>query len=242
VVRARRFGSSSQPRGDASLSDRVYELLRAAIIQGEIRPNQRLVEAELARQLNVSRTPVREGLQHLARDGLVMGGRDGWLVREHTAAEIQEIYETRVALEGFASWLAAGRATDEMLETIARIHRGTGKGSDISRAQLVEVNNEFHNAIVRASANQRLIDLIQRNREFYFNYGIAELFTDEEVAASVRGHEAILEALLDRDSTAAEDMTRQHILESVPIILSRLRLPPERAARGLAASPVEQGR
>lgn len=236
MVKASRSRSRSERRREAgSLSDLVYERVRSAVVQGEIRPNQRLVEAELAHQLEVSRTPVREGLQRLANDGLVTGGRDGWQVREHTATEIREIYETRAAVEGYASRLAAERASDEALEELSRIHARAGTGTEITRAQLVEINNNFHDGIVRACGNGRLIDLIQRNREFYFNYRIAELFTDDEVAASVRGHAVILECLLERDGPGAEEFTRRHILESVPIILSRLR-PPE-GPRTLRASP-----
>jgi DNA-binding GntR family transcriptional regulator len=116
----------------------------------------------------------------------------------------------------------------------------------ISREELVRVNNSFHDAIARGSGNRRLIDLIQHNREFYFNYRIAELYNDEEVHASVKGHEAIMGALWDHDGDRAEEITRRHILEGLPIILSRLRLPDgdESGALGFSvASPwqVRQG-
>ena len=238
MVKGNRSGfGSDRRREEGPLSDFVYERLRTGIIQGEIRPNQRLVEAEVARQLRVSRTPVREGLQRLANEGLVTGGRDGWQVQEHTAGEIREIYETRAALEGYASRLAAERASEENLEELSRIHARAGTGTEITRAQLVELNSEFHDAIVQTCANERLINVIQRNREFYFNYRVAELFTDEEVESSVRGHGMILGRLLERDVAGAEELTRQHILESVPIILSRLR--PPQGPPNLSREPVE---
>lgn len=220
-------------RGGALLADRVYERLRTAILRGEIRPNQRLIEAELARQLEVSRTPVRESLQRLQRDGLVDGGREGWVVREHTAAEIREIYETRAALEGYATRLAAERGPDELLAEVVRIHGGGPRPSEVPREEIVAYNMAFHEAVFRASGNERLIRLIQLNREFYFNYRIATLYTDEELEASIRGHQAILDAVLRRDGDRAEALAREHILESLPIILSRLRLPPQGADPGL---------
>src|ERR1051326_9590051 len=104
--------TASQPEGAPSRSppDGLYERLRHSIVSGELRPSQRVLELELAAQLEVSRTPVREALQRLAGDGLVLSHRRGWIVREHTALEIKEIYECRMALEGYAARLAARRA------------------------------------------------------------------------------------------------------------------------------------
>src|SRR5436190_22723903 len=94
-----------------SLTEAIYEQLRSEIVRGQLRPNERLVEAEIAERLQVSRTPVRESLQRLAADGLVVSRRRGWVVYEHTIDQIRDIYETRIALEGYATRLAAERAT-----------------------------------------------------------------------------------------------------------------------------------
>src|SRR6266516_463803 len=79
----------------ASLSDGVYQRLRSAIVRGDLRPNERLVEADLAGWLEVSRTPVRECLQRLAAERLVANRRRGWIVQEHSTQEIREIYDVR---------------------------------------------------------------------------------------------------------------------------------------------------
>lgn len=204
----------------------VYEYLRAGIVEGRIRPNTRLVETALADELNISRTPVREGLHRLATGGYVVSGRGGWVVREHTAREIQEIFETRAALEGYASRLAALRASEQDLDAIAQTHGAEGKRLlRVTREELVLVNDAFHNQIVAASGNDRLIEMIAHNRDFHFNYRIADIYTDQEIETSLVQHEAIMGALWDRDGYRAEVVTRQHILASVPIVLSRLRPP-----------------
>jgi DNA-binding GntR family transcriptional regulator len=206
----------------------VYELLRTRIAEGRIRPNTRLVETALADELQISRTPVREGIQRLAAAGYVVGGRGGWVVREHSALEIQEIYEARAALEGYASRLTAFRATEEELDVITRTHGAEGhRLMRLPREELVVVNDSFHNAIVEASGNKRLIELIASNRAFYFNYRIAEIYTSDEIERSIVQHEGIMGALWDRDGDRAEAVTRQHILTSVPIVISRLRPPSE---------------
>lgn len=210
----------------ASRAARVYDVLRRRITEGRIRPNARLVEAALADELKISRTPIREALHKLAADGYVVGGRGGWVVREHTAREIQEIFESRAALEGYASRLAAVRASTDELEAIAQTHGAEGERLlRITRAELVDVNDHFHNAIYAASANGRLIDLIGRNRDFYFNYRIADLYSEQELQTSIVEHEAIIGALWDRDGNRAEILMRRHILRSIPIVISRLRPP-----------------
>ena len=105
--------SKAQDDGRTSTtSDEVYEKLRLAIVTGEIRPNAPLIEVDLANALNVSRTPIRESLQRLAADQLVVPRKRGWAVKEYSAQEIQESYEVRAALEGYAARLAATRASD----------------------------------------------------------------------------------------------------------------------------------
>jgi DNA-binding GntR family transcriptional regulator len=208
----------------AMRSDDVYERLREAIVTGRARPNERLIEAELAERLQVSRTPVRESLQRLAAEGLVVSRRRGWVVLEHTSTEIREIYEARAALEGYCARLAAERATEAQLKEIASLHRGDPKRIlKSSRQHLVEVNDRFHDAIVAAAQNKRLADMIRRNRTFYFTFRIAQLYSDEEADASIAGHLAIVRALLQRDSNRAERAMRAHINLALAVILAKLR-------------------
>src|SRR5579862_6008283 len=108
---------------ERTLSIQTYDELRTAIVQGRIRPNQRLIETELAEEYGVSRTPVRESLQRLAAVGLIVAARRGWTVREHSLDEIREIYEVRAALEGYAARLAAERGDTAALRKIAEIVR-----------------------------------------------------------------------------------------------------------------------
>jgi DNA-binding GntR family transcriptional regulator len=208
----------------ATRSDDAYERLRDAILTGRMRPNERLVEAELAVHLEVSRTPVRESLKKLAAEGLVISRRRGWIVREHTGDEIREIYEARSALEGYCARLAAQRGTDIEIQKIVSISRGEDKSILKSlRERLVEVNDLFHDAIISAAHNERLVHIVRTNRNYYFNFRIASLYTDEEAEASLAGHEAVVCALLDRDADRAELEMRQHIDLALTVILGNLR-------------------
>jgi len=205
------------------LSDDTYLRLRTAIVSGEHRPNSRLIEAELAEQLDVSRTPVRDALLRLASEGLVLSRRRGWVVREHTAAEITDIYGVRQALEGYAARQAATTASTATLQAIKALHaQGVDDARHGARASLVGHNDAFHDAIVAAAGNQRLGELIERNRAYYFNQRIAALYTDEEASRSMAGHQAIMRALLKRDGDAAERAAREHVAEALHVILAKL--------------------
>ncbi|HSN06548.1 MAG TPA: GntR family transcriptional regulator [Candidatus Angelobacter sp.] len=205
-------------------SAEVYDELRRAIVEGRIRPNERLIEAELAERLDVSRTPIRESMQRLAADGLVISRRRGWVVREHSPQEIQDIYEVRAALEGYAARLAAQRASDEQIREIQRIHETYVEAlQGSSRGHLIAHNDEFHDAVIAASRNARLAEQIRRNREFYFMHRIAGFLTDAEVRTSIDGHQELVDALVARDEDLAESVARRRVLEGMSKTLSRLR-------------------
>jgi DNA-binding GntR family transcriptional regulator len=204
-----------------SLTDELYDRLRRAIVSGELRPNQRLVEIELANRLEVSRTPVREALQRLALDGLVLSQRRGWIVREHTAAEIKDIYECRMALEGYAARLAAERAKPE---DVARLEAILSKGRDDPGARdwMAPVNEEFHTGVIEAARNPLLAELCLKSRLYYFSNRIALLYTDGLAAESRRQHFALLEAIRERKPHEAETVAREHVATALRVILERL--------------------
>ncbi len=202
----------------------VYEQLRRAIVEGRIRPNERLIEADLAERLAVSRTPIRESMLQLVSDGLVTSRRRGWVVREHSAQEIQDIYEVRAALEGYAARLAAERASAEMMNEIVRVHESYVQALDsATRGHLIEHNDEFHNAVIQASGNKRLAEQIQRNSAFYFVHRIGGFLSDDEVRVSIAGHQELVDALVARDSDRAEAVARKRVLEGLTKTLARLR-------------------
>ncbi|CAN5499193.1 GntR family transcriptional regulator [soil metagenome] len=202
----------------------VYEQLRRAIVEGRIRPNERLIEADLAKRLNVSRTPVRESMPQLVADGLVISLRRGWVVREHSAQEIQDIFEVRAALEGYAARLAAERATELQLKEIVSIHESYVTALEqSSRGHLIAHNDDFHNAVIAASGNARLAEQIQRNSDFYFVHRIGGFLSDDDVRTSIAGHQELVDALVARDPERAEDVARMRVLEGLAKNLLRIR-------------------
>jgi DNA-binding GntR family transcriptional regulator len=207
-----------------TLSDEVYRRLRHAIVKGEHRPNARLIEAELAEQMQVSRTPIRDSLLRLAGEGLVLSRRRGWVVREHTTDEIAEIYGVRLALEGYAARLAATIGDDTAHDRIRSIHeRGAADQNRGARERLVDDNDDLHEAIVDAAQNARLKESINQSCEYFFNHRVADLYSDEEAMQSIASHDVVVRAILARDGDAAEAAMRAHIAEALTLIRNKVR-------------------
>lgn len=206
-----------------SLTEDAHRRIRSDIIEGRIRPNMHLVAAELATQLQISRTPIREALQLLASEGLVIGTRRGYVVREHTVDEIRDIYEVRAALEEMAARRAAERGTREAIEALESLGAHTKSSVNQDRDVIVDLNDAFHEAIMVTAGNSRLHNINQRNSEHFFNYNIARLYSHEEAADAIAGHARIMAAIKKGDGDAAAQAARDHVLEALVVTLQKLR-------------------
>ena len=196
--------------------------MRADIVHGTLRPNQRLVEVELAERLGVSRTPVRETLQRLTLEGLVQRNRGGWVVHEHSPEEIRSIYEVRAALEGYAAYLAAERATADELDALADLYPAGDAVLALGPDEHVERNERFHDGVIAAAGNARLAQLTRASRQYYFNHRIARRYDAVETRESIDGHRRILAALTRGDAGAAESLAREHVDYALEIVLTKI--------------------
>ncbi|GHJ49594.1 GntR family transcriptional regulator [Catellatospora sp. TT07R-123] len=203
-----------------TLSDNVYRWLRDQIVLGKLGPNEPLVEAAIAEKLQVSRTPIRESMQRLAADGLIVSHRRRWIVRQHDRDEIVAIYEVRMALESFAARFACQRATDAELAAVAQLcgawTEGTGGGD------FVVFNDRFHSLIVDAAHNARLARTIEQNHLYYFNSQVAEHYAAQDVQASHDEHIALVASLRERDGDRAAEISRRHAEDALALILERM--------------------
>ncbi len=206
-----------------SLTATAYDEIRRGIIDGRFRPNERLVAADLAEILTISRTPVREALQMLEREGLVTPAKRGFVVREHTAREIEEIYEVRAALEGMATKLLVRQARAEDIEEIEALGAHHDELAHAPRSRLVDLNAAFHQTIIRLSGNALIAQLNVRIAEQAFNHGIGAMYSEAEALASVRGHARIIAAMRSGDEEAAARAAQQHCMETMAFTLSKIR-------------------
>ncbi|MFT4157734.1 MAG: GntR family transcriptional regulator [Microbacterium sp.] len=187
----------------------VYERLRDAILSGELRPNARLIEEDLAAALNVSRSPVREALLALVQDGLVVRTR-GWAVRDHTPDEVLRIIEARLVMESEAAALAASRITGSQLDALDQLAQEMEK-TGLERPTLNTLNRHFHTTVTAAAGNFILDDFARRTSISYwnFNLGVVQPPGDDEIVN--RQHRAIIDALRSRNPEAARLAVREHV-------------------------------
>jgi DNA-binding GntR family transcriptional regulator len=150
-----------QPR---SLAERAYELLVHKIVRLQAEPGSVLVEKELIEEFGIGRTPLREAMQRLAIERLVdhLPNR-GMFVSEITASGVQQIYEFRAVLDGYAAWLAASRATPEQVRELALLHRQLLRAAeDDAVDEYVAYDRHFYRVLAEASHNSLVADSIPR--------------------------------------------------------------------------------
>ncbi|MBN9477510.1 MAG: hypothetical protein ABS43_14480 [Bordetella sp. SCN 67-23] len=192
----------------------VYEKLRLAIVSGELRPNEPLIEDSLSQRYGISRTPLREAIQRLAADGLLTGRKRGWAVREFTADEIRENYEARAGLEGLACRFAAERGTDEEHRRIATLHERRSTMAPQEPGIRIRTNREFHDSILDAAHNDRLRHLIFLTGNFYLTRRVATTTSDEQYRRAQSEHGTIVRAILERNGPAASEAMMVHIMNA----------------------------
>lgn len=195
------------------LRELVLEAIREAIINGTLKPRERLMEIQLAEELGVSRTPVREALRKLELEGfIVMVPRKGAYVADLSFKDIADVFEIRAALEALAAGLAAERITDEELEEMERLLVEKAESiaaNDIEK--LIEVDTKFHDAIYRASRNERLYAIINNLREQIQRFRTTSLAYPGRMKQSLDEHRSIVEALQARDVQLARNLAQEHI-------------------------------
>jgi DNA-binding GntR family transcriptional regulator/tetratricopeptide (TPR) repeat protein len=191
----------------------VVDHLRDLILSRQLLPGERLVQSELAEQLGVSRTPVREALHKLASEGLVtFSSYKGASVAEFSVTEMKEIYAVRSALESHAAYLAAQRITDEELERLEALLRQIGEASrrqDFSL--LLDAYHQFHATIYTAAKQQRLYKLAIQYLELTIVYQRMALSLGRDFSDPAIEHEEILAALRRRDADAARRLICAHL-------------------------------
>lgn len=195
------------------LREIVFETLREAIISATLKPGERLMEIQLAEEMGVSRTPVREAIRKLELEGfVVMVPRKGAYVAGISMKDIADVFEIRAALESLAAGLAAERITEEELEQLERILVKIGEcvqKNDLG--QLIDVDTEFHDTLYKACRNERLVQIVSNLREQIQRARTASLSTPGRMKDALEEHKKIVEAVSERNVELAQQLAREHI-------------------------------
>jgi DNA-binding GntR family transcriptional regulator len=196
-------------------STALARVIRAAILDGRLAPDQPLRETELARQLGTSRTPIREALLLLEKEGLVEAApHRGSTVKRYDAGDLFELYGLRAVLEGYAAREAAVLITDHDIGRLEASCARYAKLRDSSRLlpQLVDENFTFHDVILHAADSSRLADMVHQLTAVPIIYKSYLKYSEENRRGAEAQHRAITEALKARDADRAADLMEHHVL------------------------------
>ena len=208
------------------LRDVVFNTLRQAILRGELKPGERLMEIQLANKLGVSRTPIREAIRKLELEGLVlMIPRRGAEVAEITEKSLRDVLEVRGALEELAVKLACQKITDEQITELRVADKEFEQALNSGDVTVyAEADVKFHDVIYHATDNQRLIQLLFNLREQMYRYRVEYLKREEAHGTLLVEHKKIIETIANRDMDAAVDAVCQHIDNQVSAVIDTIRM------------------
>jgi DNA-binding GntR family transcriptional regulator len=203
---------------------RAYEQLENAILTGELKPRERLVENDLASWLGVSRTPVREALRRLEERGLVrILPHRGAVVSDISTAEVENIYSVRIHLESLASRIACERIGPEEIRRVEEMEAAyEAEAARREIRSLMRANDRFHDAIYIAAENPCLFELIQQLRRQVHAVRFYAWAQPERIVRSLTEHRQMLGVLRQRDGDRLAKLTRAHLRVAQDTYLAHL--------------------
>jgi DNA-binding GntR family transcriptional regulator len=199
-----------------TIRQKVYEHLRETILNGEIKSGERLVESDIAKRIGTSRTPVREALHSLEREGLLESTpRIGYVVTTISEAEVSELSGIRLALEDLALRWAMEKNSEKLVE---------GLGANIEQAEalleagdirfFIEMDAQFHQIISETADSKRLTEITQSIRRHMLRYRIQSIYTAGNVKRAIAGHRQVYEAVSAGNIQKAREALHAHIEQS----------------------------
>lgn len=205
------------------LVEQVTKVLTDAILQGVFKGGDQLVEAELQRQFGISRSPIRETFRILEKHGLVeVYPRRGTFVKKVTRKDMEQHFPIRACLEGLAAMLAAGRLVPEDIQSMSEaLDKMEGAIARQDYQSYMQHHGRFHETFIHASGNDALNNILNdlRQHEVWFRLTYFYVGSGRD---SIRIHKAILDALAAGNGERAQELVKEHIMESSSGFLSSL--------------------
>jgi len=204
-------------KNSVPVREMTYEFLKSSVLSGHLNPGERLTEEHLAKRLGVSRTPVREALHKLESEGLIKPLETrGFMVSRDSKDEVEELFELRAILEGYALRIISEKISEEDLKQLDRLVAGAEDA--LRRKRMEEVfkwNTKFHDTLHGIVVDKkRLHRLLVNIRKYVLRYRMDTLQYPDGGKRAVDGHRKILLALRVKDPDLCERMMREHIQEA----------------------------
>jgi DNA-binding GntR family transcriptional regulator len=206
------------------LRDVIFDSLREAIIVGELKPGERLMEIQLADKMGVSRTPVREAIRKLELEGLVqMLPRRGAQVANLSVKDIMDVLEVRASLDALATSLAAERIKEDEIKNLLQTQAQFSSCVEKDNLQgAIKKDVEFHEIIYRASRNDKLMQITSNLREQVQRFRIIYLKDYKSARGLIKEHSDIINAIKTGNGEMAYNFAHKHIVNQKESIIKSL--------------------
>jgi DNA-binding GntR family transcriptional regulator len=208
---------TSHPQNATPVREKVYEYLRSAILSGRFNPGKRLTEEHLAKEIGVSRTPIREALHKLELEGLIKPLETrGFIVSRDSKDEVEELFEIRSILEGHALRIISGKISEQGLEQLNRFIEKAEEALKKERIdEVFKWNTKFHDMLHGFITEKRRLHRLMVNvRKYVLRYRKNTLQYPDGGKRAIDGHRKILMALRLKDPDLCERIMREHIQEA----------------------------
>ena len=208
------------------LRDVVFNTLRQAILTGEMKPGERLMEIHLANKLGVSRTPIREAIRKLELEGLVtMIPRRGAEVAQITWKNLKDVLEVRRALDVLAVELACDRMTQGELQELYRACENFSEATKTQKVrEIAEADVALHDIIVASTRNNRLIQLVNNLSEQMYRYRFEYIKDSSQHQRLIQEHQDLYQSILHKNKELAAEAVCKHIDNQEDAIIRHLQL------------------
>ena len=207
------------------LRETICETLREAIRTGVLEPGERLMEVQLAEELGISRTPVREAIRKLEQEGyVIMMPRRGTYVSDVSVRDVKEIFEIRSALEALSTGLAARRIEPDELEKLQNLLvdiEGYIDSGDIDK--IVETDIKFHGLLYQVSRNERLVGIVNNLKEQLARFRTLSMSYPGRLQETLDEHREMVEAIADGDVSGAREAAERHMERAEETLLKAMR-------------------
>ncbi|NOY87291.1 MAG: GntR family transcriptional regulator [Deltaproteobacteria bacterium] len=197
-----------------TLREQIATSLRESIIRRELPPGQKLTEPELAAKLGISRTPIREAFRQLESEGfLAVIPRRGAVVSTITAKQVEDFYEIKSLLEGFAARVVAEKISDSDIEKLKRVNSQLAGLAEKGQLEaFFAKNNDFHNYFIKLCGNEKLLEIRDGMVQRFKGFRMATLSLPGRLMESVNQHKSIIRAFEKKDGRLAEAVVVEHAL------------------------------
>lgn len=207
------------------LRDVVFNTLREAILKGELKPGERLMELQLAAKLGVSRTPIREAIRMLEQEGLaVTVPRKGAEVAKMTEKDMEDVLQIREALDELAVKIACEQIQDDQLqelsETMHEFEESTKTGNV---KKIAEADVKFHDIIYQSTGNPKLVNMLNNLREQMYRYRVEYLKDESNYPTLMKEHKDIVEGLREKNKERVAEAMYKHVNNQAVAVKAMIR-------------------